>query len=134
MLPAPGVLCVNRAIDLELLNLTDPTEVRTFEKGRFEVYRVGESTIGRATYEPGWRWSEHVGANAGEAWCAVAHIGLVISGAAAVLMDDGREVVMREGDLFAIPPGHDSWVVGDEPYVSLHIIGSEHYAAEPSAG
>ena len=83
--------------------------------------------IGRATYEPGWRWSEHVGA--GEDWCVVAHIGLVISGAAAVLMDDGREVVMREGDLFAVPPGHDSWVVGDEPYVSLHIIGGEDYAA-----
>src|SRR5271170_4742595 len=79
VLPAPGVLCVNRAIDLALLNLADPTEVRTFEKGRFEVYRVGAATIGRATYEPGWRWSEHIGASTGEAWCTVAHIGLVIS-------------------------------------------------------
>ena len=53
----------------------------------------------------------------------------MISGCAAVLMDDGREVVMREGDLFSVPPGHDSWVVGEEPYVSLHIMGGEDYAA-----
>ena len=119
-------------MDLTLLPLDDPTETRTFEKGRFEVYEVGPMTIGRATYELGWRWSEHVGAPQGESLCQVEHVGLVVSGAAAVKMADGTERVMREGELFYVPPGHDSWVVGDEPYVSLHLMGSEGYALKES--
>ena len=115
-------------MDLELINFNSPVEVRTFEKGKFELYRVGPSELGRASYEPGWRWSEHVGTATGETSCQVEHVGLVLSGQAAAKMDDGREIVMREGDFFYIPPGHDSWVVGDEPYVSLHILGSESYA------
>ena len=101
-------------MDLQLVNFDEPAETRRFEKGRFDVYRVGPTTLGRATYEPGWKWSEHVG--------------LVLSGQAVAKMDDGTEVVMRSGDFFYIPPGHDSWVVGDEPYVSLHIMGSDEYA------
>ena len=117
-------------MDLTLINFDEPTETRTFEKGRFELYRIGPMTLGRASYEPGWKWSEHVGAPAGEASCAVEHVGLVLSGSAAVRMDDGTERVMGPGDFFYVPPGHDSWVVGDEPYVSLHIMGSEGYAAD----
>jgi quercetin dioxygenase-like cupin family protein len=116
-------------MDLTLLNLDSPTETRTFERGHFELYSVGPTTIGRATYEPGWRWSEHVGGPAGASSCMVEHVGLVVSGRAAVRMDDGEERVMEPGDLFYIPPGHDSWVVGNEPYISLHIMGSENYAA-----
>ena len=115
-------------VDLTLVNWDNPTEVRTFEKGSFEVYRVGPMTLGRATYEPGWKWSEHVGAQTGATSCQVEHVGLVLSGAAVAKMDDGTEKVMRAGDFFYVPPGHDSWVVGDEPYVSLHIVGSEMYA------
>ena len=117
-------------MDLSLVNFDAPTEVRTFELGRFEVYAVGPMTLGRATYEPGWRWTEHVGAGTGETSCPVEHVGLVLGGQAAVKMADGSEKVMREGDFFFVPPGHDSWVVGDEPYVSLHIMGSEEYAAD----
>jgi hypothetical protein len=69
-------------MDLTLVNRDSPAEVRTFEKGRFELYRVGPMTLGRATYEPGWRWSEHVGAATGETLCDVEHVGLVISGQA----------------------------------------------------
>ncbi len=116
-------------MDLELVNFDSPTEVRTFEKGRFELYSVGPTTLGRATYEPGWKWSEHVGPVTGEPLCQVEHVGLVLSGQAVAKMADGREVVMRAGDFFYVAPGHDSWVVGDEPYVSLHILGSENYAA-----
>jgi quercetin dioxygenase-like cupin family protein len=119
-------------LDLTLHPLDRPTETRTFEKGRFELYVVGPMTLGRATYEPGWRWSEHVGAASGETLCQVEHVGLVLSGAAAVRMADGTERVMREGAFFYAPPGHDSWVVGDEPYVSLHLMGSEGYALNPS--
>jgi quercetin dioxygenase-like cupin family protein len=70
----------------------------------------------------------HVGSATGESSCQVEHVGLVLSGEAVAKMDDGREVVMHAGDFFYIPPGHDSWVVGQEPYVSLHIMGSEEYA------
>jgi quercetin dioxygenase-like cupin family protein len=115
-------------VDLTLVNFDSPYETRTFEKGRFELYRVGPATLGRATYEPGWRWSEHVGRPSGEDSCQVEHVGVVLSGRAAVRMDDGTERVMGPGDFFHVPPGHDSWVVGDEPYVSLHIVGGEGYA------
>ena len=90
--------------------------------------RLGGATIGRATYQPGWKWSADVGPTVGAALCTVEHVGLVLSGSAMAKMDDGTELVMCEGDFFFIPPGHDSWVVGDEPYVSLHIMGSESYA------
>ena len=115
-------------MDPTTINFDSPTETRRFEKGRFELYRVGPATLGRATYEPGWRWSEHVGAASGQSSCEVEHVGLVLSGRAVAKMDDGTELVMVPGDFFYVPPGHDSWVVGDEPYVSLHIIGSEDYA------
>ena len=115
-------------MDLTLINLDEPTETREFEKGRFETYVVGPMTLGRATYEPGWKWSEHVGAQTGATSCQVEHVGFVVSGRAMAAMDDGTEKVMEPGDFFYVPPGHDSWVVGDEPYVSIHIMGSEDYA------
>ena len=117
-------------MDLKLVNLDSPDETREFEKGRFETYSVGPMTLGRATYEPGWKWSEHVGMAAGETSCQVEHVGFVVSGRAMAAMDDGTEKVMGPGDFFYVPPGHDSWVVGDEPYVSLHFLDAEHYASE----
>ena len=106
-----------------------PDEVRTFEKGRFELVRIGGMTIGRATYEPGWKWSTHVGKALGKASCDVEHVGIVVSGRATAAMDDGRIFEMKAGDVFYIEPGHDSWVLGDEPYVSLHLMGASDYAA-----
>ena len=108
---------------IDLRAFESPDEVREFEHGRFEVVRIGGMVGGRATYEPGWRWSQHVGGDP-DARCEVEHVGLVISGRAAVLMDDGEERVMEPGELFHVAPGHDSWVVGDEPYVSLHFLGA----------
>ena len=105
-----------------------PDEVRTFEKGRFELVTLGGMTIGRASYEPGWKWSLHVGAATGAKSCQVEHVGMVVSGCATAAMDDGRVIEMRAGDVFYTGPGHDSWVVGDEPYVSLHFMGAEKYA------
>lgn len=105
-----------------------PDELRTFEKGKFEVVHIGGMTIGRASYEPGWKWSEHVGKATGTKSCQVEHVGLVISGRATAAMDDGRILEMKPGDLFHIEPGHDSWVVGNEPYVSLHFMGAGDYA------
>ena len=105
-----------------------PDEVRTFEKGKFELVRLGGMTIGRATYEPGWKWSEHVGKATGAKRCTVEHVGMVVAGRATAAMDDGSVIEMCAGDVFYIPPGHDSWVVGDEPYVSLHFMGAGDYA------
>jgi quercetin dioxygenase-like cupin family protein len=116
-------------MSVALVNFDEPSETRHFEKGRFDLYRVGPAILGRATYDPGWRWSEHVGPTVGTASCQVEHVGLVLSGQAVARMDDGAEWVLKAGDFFYIPPGHDSWVVGDEPYASLHILGSESYAA-----
>jgi quercetin dioxygenase-like cupin family protein len=115
--------------DVMLARFEKPDEVRTFDKGKFELVRIAEMTIGRATYEPGWKWSEHVGKALGKKSCDVEHVGLVISGRAAVAMDDGRTYEIGTGDIFYIAPGHDSWVIGDEPYVSLHLMGASHYAA-----
>jgi hypothetical protein len=123
-------------VDVILKRFTQPDEVRKMTKGRFELVRIGGMTIGRATYDPGWKWSEHVGPALGQTRCAVEHVGLVLSGAAAVAFEDGRVVELRAGDLFYVPPvPHDSWALGDVPYVSLHFLGAEHYAAtSTSAG
>ncbi len=115
--------------DVILKQFESPDETRTFPKGKFELVHIGGMTIGRATYEPGWRWSEHVGAAMGARSCQVEHVGLVISGRATAAMDDGTVYEMKPGDLFYIPPGHDSWVVGDEPYVSIHLMGASDYAS-----
>ena len=113
-------------IDVIVRRFDSPDETRVMTKGRFEIVRIGGLTIGRATYEPGWKWSEHVGPTVGAARCTVPHIGLVVSGTATAAFDDGRVFELRAGELFYIPPvPHDSWVVGDEPYVSLHFLGAD---------
>jgi hypothetical protein len=97
--------------------------------GRFEIVRVGAMTIGRATYQPGWKWSLHVGPSVGADRCTVEHVGLVLTGTATAAFEDGKVVELRPGNLFHISARpHDSWVVGKEPYVSLHFLGAEHYA------
>ena len=116
-------------LDVVLKRFEQPDEVRKFELGRFELVTLGGMTIGRATYQPGWKWSEHVGASLGQVSCHVEHVGMVVSGCATAATDDGKIIEMRAGDIFYIPPGHDSWVVGDEPYVSLHFMGAQDYAA-----
>lgn len=120
-------------LDVILKRFEQPDEIRTFEKGKFELVRIGDVTIGRATYAPGWKWSTHVGAALGKKSCEVEHVGIVLSGCATAAMDDGHVYELRAGDVFYIAPGHDSWVVGDEPYVSLHLAGASQYAADKQA-
>ncbi len=105
-----------------------PDEVREFEQGRFELAAVAGVTIGRATYQPGWKWSEHVSRATGARSCTVEHVVLGVEGHCAVSMDDGSYFEIGPGDLAHVPPGHDSWVVGDLPYVSLHFLGAADYA------
>ena len=106
----------------------EPDERREFPLGRFDLVEIGGMTLGRAEYQPGWRWSEHVGAERGQAVCTTAHLGLVLSGRNRIEMTDGRVFELGPGDLFEIGPGHDSAVVGDEPYVSIHFLGADQYA------
>ncbi|HTE45430.1 MAG TPA: cupin domain-containing protein [Gemmatimonadaceae bacterium] len=102
--------------------------MRELIKGRFELVDLGGMTIGRAIYEPGWRWSEHVGPGIGQTRCSVEHVGLVVSGTATVAFADGRVIELRAGELFHVPPEpHDSRVGGDEKYVSLHFLGANPY-------
>lgn len=108
----------------------DPDERRDFPLGRLELVQLGGMSVGRAEYEPGWRWSEHVGADLGKTTCDVSHVGVVLSGRNRIEMDDGRVLEIGAGDLFEIGPGHDSVVIGDEPYVSLHLVGADRYAAK----
>jgi hypothetical protein len=116
-------------LDVILKRFEDPDETRVLAKGKFEVVRIGGLTVGRATYQPGWKWSADVGPTVGASRCCVEHVGLVLSGTATAAFDDGRVIELRAGELFYIPPvPHDSWVVGDEPYVSLHFLGADQYA------
>jgi quercetin dioxygenase-like cupin family protein len=112
-----------------LKRFEQPDEVRVFEKGKFELVHIAGMTIGRATYEPGWKWSVDVGRALGKSTCDVEHVGIVVAGCATAAMNDGRVYEMKPGDIFYIEPGHDSWVVGDEPYVSIHLMGAGDYAA-----
>jgi hypothetical protein len=115
--------------DVILKRFERPDETRTMEKGKFEIVRIGGLTIGRATYQPGWKWSDHVGPTVGATRCHVEHVGLVLSGTATAALEDGRVIELRAGELFYIPPvPHDSWVIGNEPYVSLHFLGADNYA------
>lgn len=118
-----------RSLEMVLKRFERPDEVREMTLGRFELVRIGGMAIGRATYQPGWRWSEHVGRSLGQPRCQVAHVGLVVTGGATAAFADGRVIEMHAGDLFYVPAEpHDSWVLGGEPYVSLHFLGAEQYA------
>ena len=115
--------------DAILRHFENPDETREMILGKFEIVRIGGMAIGRATYQPGWRWSEHVGQALGKKFCDVEHLGLVLAGRATAEFEDGRVIELEAGSLFYIPPDpHDSRVIGDEPYVSLHFMGAADYA------
>jgi hypothetical protein len=105
-----------------------PAEVRTFEKGKVELVNIGGATIGRATFEPGWKWSTCIKPLAKTDSCQVAHFGYQLSGTMIIRMDDGAETTTRAGDVVNIPPGHDGWVVGNEPVIFFDFQGMVDYA------
>lgn len=111
-----------------LKRFEQPDEIREFELGKFEVVHLGGIAIGRATYQPGWKWSLHVGKGLDQAYCEVEHVGMVMQGKAVAAMADGEIIELSPGNLFYIPAEpHDSWVLGNSPYVSLHFLGVDHY-------
>ncbi len=113
---------------MTIKKFTKPDETRPFEKGRAEIVRLEEGTVGRGVFEPGWKWSECVKPIAGTESCEAAHLGFVVQGRMHLRMNDGQEDEIGPGDVLMIPPGHDAWVVGDETCVVLDFAGMEHYA------
>ncbi|HKU66225.1 MAG TPA: cupin domain-containing protein, partial [Candidatus Baltobacteraceae bacterium] len=106
----------------------EPDEVRRFDKGTIDVIKVGEHTVGRATFHPGWSWSECVRPIAQTPLCEVEHFGYVTQGRMTVRMQDGTEIEFKAGDVMAVKPNHDAWVLGDQPCVVIDWAGATAYA------
>jgi hypothetical protein len=108
-------------------NLDQPDEVREVPKGKIDLVRLGDVTIGRSTFEPGWRWSESVKPTVGTEKCEMHHVGYALSGKLHVVSDEG-EAEVSAGDAYVVMPGHDAWVVGDEAFVGLEFQSAETFA------
>jgi uncharacterized protein YjlB len=112
----------------ELKNFAKPDEVREFPNGRVELVKIGGATVGRAIFEPGWRWSTSVQPLAKTKSCEAPHFQYHVSGVLKIRMDDGSEIECRAGDVSLLPSGHDAWVVGDQPAVVVDFQGMIGYA------
>jgi class 3 adenylate cyclase len=112
---------------LQRRRFSEPTEVRTFPHGHIDVVEMDDHVIGRLTHEPGWRWSIDVKPIAGTDACQYHHLGYTVSGRLRVQMPDGTELEIGPQEVFEIPPGHDAWVVGDEPWVSVDFEAMRTY-------
>lgn len=118
------------AEQMQKKNLSQPDEQREFPKGKLELSTLEGVTFGRATLQPGWRWSESVKPIAQTDSCEAAHLQYHVSGRLHVVMDDGSEMDFDPGDISFLPPGHDAWVVGEDPVVVIDISGMTQYAKE----
>jgi hypothetical protein len=112
----------------EMKSFEKPDEVREFPKGRLELIKVGGATVGRATFEPGWKWSTSLQPLVKTKSCEAPHFQYHVSGVLKILMDDGTEFECRAGDVSLLPSGHDGWVVGNEPAVVIDFQGMIDYA------
>jgi class 3 adenylate cyclase len=106
-------------VRLQRRRFNEASDVRVIPRGRIDVVELDDTVVGRMTYEPGWRWSVDVRPIAGTDTCQYHHLGITLSGRLRAQMPDGTELEVGPGDVFEIPPGHDAWVVGDEPWVSV---------------
>src|SRR3984885_4785133 len=103
-------------------------ETREFPHGRAELVSIGGGQVGRLVFEPGWRWSNDVKPIAGTASCEAPHFQYHVSGQLAIRMDSGTEIIAGPGDVTSLPSGHDAWVVGDEPVITVDWFGASNYA------
>lgn len=111
---------------IERKSIREPEETQTFDRGRLELVWVAGTTVARGTFEPGFRWSECLKERAGTESCRLSHVGYIMAGRMRVAPDSGEETELCAGDVFSIEPGHDTWVVGDEPVVLLDFTGDDH--------
>ena len=114
--------------EMQKKNLNSPDETRSFEKGKVELVNFENVTIGRAVFEPGWSWDKCVKPIVKTNSCEAPHTSVIISGRMKVRMDDGTEAEGGPGDIAVIPPGHNAWVIGNEPCVMLDFTGAKDYA------
>jgi hypothetical protein len=105
-----------------------PDETRAFPNGRAEIVKIGDAEVGRLVFEPGWRWSKDVKPIAKTNTCEAPHFQYHVSGRLAIRMDDGTEFEAGPGDITSLPSGHDAWVVGNEPVVTVDWFGASNYA------
>jgi mannose-6-phosphate isomerase-like protein (cupin superfamily) len=117
---------------LEAKSHDTPDEIRTPDKTRVEIVRLTGSTIARLTMEPGWRWSECVKPVVGTDSCQVHHVGYAVEGQMVVRLEDGTEQVVKAGDSYTIPPGHDAWILGDDRFVGIEVLSAEQFAKPPA--
>ena len=117
---------------MQVKSLNKPEEVRTFDKGKVELVEAHGAMIGRAVFQPGWKWSESVKPIAKTKSCEAPHFQYHISGTLHVKMDNGTEMDLKAGDIAYLPSGHDAWVVGNEPVVVVDFQGMLDYAKEQS--
>lgn len=114
----------------ERKDFTSPDDVRTFEKDRMELVKIGGGVVGRLTLESGWQWSQHVKPMAKTQWCEASHLQYQVSGRLHVVMADGTEFETGPGQVVTLPSGHDGWVVGEEAVVVIDWAGARHYARQ----
>jgi class 3 adenylate cyclase len=120
---------------LQRKRFSEPDDVRRVPNGQIDVVELDDRVVGRLTYQPGWRWSKDVRPIAGTETCQFHHVGVTLSGQARIALPDGIELEIGPGDVFEIPPGHDAWVIGDVPWVSVDFEAMRGYgAAAPSSG
>lgn len=112
----------------EVKSHNSPDEVRTPNKTRVEVVQFDGFTMGRFNFEPGWRWSECVKPVVKTDHCQVSHVGYAVSGNLTVRMTDGTEKTIAAGEFYTIPPGHDAWVEGNQPYVGIEVMSADVFA------
>ena len=113
---------------IEVKSHDTPDETRTPDKTRVEVVRLGGATLGRLTFQPGWRWSECVKPAVGTDSCQVHHVGYAVSGSLTVQLTGGDQATIKPGDAYEIPPGHDAWVEGQEPFVGIEVQSAQEFA------
>jgi class 3 adenylate cyclase len=118
---------------LQKRRFSEATDIRRFPNGRVEVIELDDNVVGLMSYEPGWRWSNDIKPIAGTDFCQFHHLGVTLSGRGHIQMPDGSELEIEPGDVFEVPPGHDAWVVGDEPWVSYDFEAMRTYAKERDA-
>ena len=118
-----NMLAVEAVSKIQKKNLSQPDEKRTFDKGQLEIVSLGGITFARATFQPGWRWSTCVKPLVKTKSCEKTHVGYQVPGRLHVVLDDGSEVEIGPAEVYSVGPGHDAWVVGDEPVVAIDISG-----------
>ncbi|GAB3566340.1 cupin domain-containing protein [Arthrobacter alkaliphilus] len=128
--PCEQTMTVNLVTQLEVKSHNSPDEVRRPEKTVVENVTVGDYTIGRLTFEPGWSWADCIKPLAQTESCQLNHVGYCVAGTLEVETTDGNKISISKGDSYTIPPGHNAWVVGDETYSAIEFVSAAEFGVK----